>query len=212
MKTGELIRELARQGVPVRPCGRPLIRFCQWAVAASLFIAIGVVVLGLRVDVATVSQSPEFVWQSLFMLGVAAVCATSAFTLSVPDKRSLWLTIVPLATLVAWSVLIAGMLFSASYVQAGPGLKCLRNILALSFAPGALLYFMLRRAAALNVGAVGLLAALGVAALACLGTRFICHDDNPVHLLVWHYVPVLALGGFGTWLGGLILRRTATFA
>lgn len=206
MKTETMIHELAKQGQPVKRVGPPIARFCRWAAVASLCVAVGVAVFGFRADLESVSRSPIFLLQAALTLALGALSALSAFILSVPDKAKPWLNVVPLATLGLWAVVLLAMLVLGDGAKAGFGVTCVRDILVLGLPPGALLYFMLRRAAPLKVGMVGVLAALGVAALGALGTQFICRNDDPLHILVWHYVPVLILGVIGIWLGRLLFR------
>lgn len=206
MKTETLIHELAKQGQPVKRVGPPIARFFRWAAVAVLCVAVGVAVFGFRADLEYTSRSPMFLLQAALTLALGALSGLSAFILSVPDKAKPWLNIVPGTTLLLWLVVLVRALLSGENVQAGLGVACVRDILALGLPPGVLLYLMLKKAAPLNVGRVGVLAALGVAALGALGTQFICRNDDPLHILVWHYVPVLVLGGIGILLGRLLLR------
>jgi hypothetical protein len=77
---------------------------------------------------------------------------------------------------------------------------------ALGVPPGLLLYFMLRKAAPLDHGTVGMLAAVGTLALAQVGTRFVCHNDGALHIVVWHYSFVFVLGGAGVAIGRALFR------
>ena len=61
---------------------------------------------------------------------------------------------------------------------------------------------MLRRAAPLEPGRVGVFAALGAA-----GIQFICMNDDPLHALLWHWLPVVVAGAAGVVLGRLVLGK-----
>jgi hypothetical protein len=37
--------------------------------------------------------------------------------------------------------------------------------------------------------------------------RFACPNEQPAHLLVWHYLPVLAFAIVGVGLGQILLKR-----
>jgi hypothetical protein len=67
-------------------------------------------------------------------------------------------------------------------------------------------YYMMSKAAPLRIGAAGWLAALSAAAAADLATRFICRNDHALHALIWHFAPVLVLGGAGVLLGRALFR------
>jgi hypothetical protein len=203
MTTEALIRQLARQATPVTPTPHPLVRFRRFFLAAAICVALGVAQLGVRADLASRWRSPLFLVQAILLWGLAALSARAAFLLSVPDRRSRWLAGLPGAALVGWAAFLAGSALWGHPVEAGVGLKCVRNLLLLSAAPGLLLYVLLRSAAPLQTGATGLLAALSVAALADGGTLFLCRRDDVLHVLGWHFLPVLAVSGAGIWLGRL---------
>jgi hypothetical protein len=104
---------------------------------------------------------------------------------------------------VAW---IVSALITASDPHEGYGWKCLRNIGVLAVPLGALMYCMISRLAPLRTGTAGWLAALSAAAAADLATRFICRNDHALHALVWHFIPVLVLGGAGVAVGRAVFR------
>lgn len=174
---------------------------------ASFFcLATGVVVYGLRSDLETTMQNPTFYLQTLFLLALAGLSAFSAFVLSIPDRKKPGLDIVPLVTLVLWVGVILVSGFHSEHFASGMGLSCAREIFVLGFLPGILLFIMIRQAAPLQLGKVGAFCALSVAGLGALGTQFICREDNALHVLVWHYTPVLLLGGFGILLGRVFFK------
>lgn len=47
---------------------------------------------------------------------------------------------------------------------------------------------------------------LSVAAFGALGTQLICQNDDLLHILLWHVIPVIAIGSAGAVLGQLLLR------
>jgi len=201
MRTEALIRDLAAELRPVRPLGSPLVRFGRWAAVAAAWVGVGVAAIGVRSDVLAVMRDPRFMLNVALpvVLGMAATVA--AFLGSVPDRRSRWSTLLPGVVMTAWLLLVVVGVFLVGQAHPGAGVKCLRNLVALSVPPGLLLYFMLRRAAPLAGGSIGGLAALGVAALAHAGTRFVCHNDGALHILVWHVGFVVLLGALGAIVG-----------
>ncbi len=206
MKTDELIQELVREGAPVKPLASPLVRFSRWFLASFFCLATGVVVYGLRTDLETAVQSPAFYLQILFLLALASLSAFSAFILSIPDYKKPGFDSVPLVTLFLWvSVIVFSGLRSERFAT-GMGFSCAREIFVLGFLPGLLLFIMIRQAAPLQLGKVGAFCALSVAGLGALGTQFICSNDNALHVLLWHYIPVLMLGGFGVLLGRVFFK------
>lgn len=209
MKTEVLIRELAKHSSPVKRIGDPVIRFYCWAVVAGVCVTIGVAVLGLRQDLSFIWQNPKFLLQVALTLVLGTVSGRAAFVLSVPHQaRRSWVLFSVFVSLLCliWAVILTVMLFLSGSGQAGPGVSCLRDIVVIGVAPGFLLFCMLRKAAPLQIGTVGFLAAMAMAALGALGTQLVCRNDGPLHILLWHYVPTLVVGVFGILLGQLLFR------
>jgi hypothetical protein len=51
-----------------------------------------------------------------------------------------------------------------------------------------------------------MLAAVGMSALAHAGTRFVCHNDGALHVLLWHCSFVLLVGAAGILVGRASFR------
>lgn len=206
MTTDALIRELVERVEPVRPVGSPLIRFATWGMVTAAWIVLAVAVAGIRGDLASAARAPGFVLQVMVPLVVGLAATGAAFGASVPSRGSRWWTgmlALMVATLMVWAG--GGALWAAGG-PAGVGFRCIRNLVAFGVPPGLFLSLMLRKAAPLDHGAVGLLAALGASALAQAGTRFVCHQDGALHILVWHYSFVFALGAAGVVMGRALFR------
>ncbi len=201
MKTEALILELARRAAPVRPLAHPLARFSWWLGAAVASVALGAMAIGIRADLASVGSQPAFVLHTSTVVALAAVSAMAAFHSSVPGTRSHSARMLPALALACWSIVLAWSAASEGELAAGPGVRCIRNILVLSLPAGVLMHVMLRRAAPLARGAVGLMSTLSVAALAHAGTRFICPNDGALHVATWHLSTVLVLAAAGIVLG-----------
>jgi hypothetical protein len=206
MRTEALIRELAAQVRPVRPVGHPLARFAGWAAVAAVWIAAGVSVVGIRTDFAPASRAPGFVLDIVLPLALGLAATLAAFVASVPGRNSRWWTLIPAAVVASWLALVLVGALSTGSGHVGAGVRCIRNLAAFSVPPGLLLYLMLRKAAPLDRGTVGMLAAGGMSALAHVGTRFVCHNDGALHVLAWHCSFVLLLGAVGILVGRALFR------
>lgn len=206
MKTENFINALVNQAEPVKRLRSPTIRFLRWLIAAMFCLGGEILLLGLRSDLHSVAFTPRFSFQALLICGLALLSALSAFLLSVPDKKNPALDALPIVTGVAWAGALLLGIFGSDSANAGLGFTCIRDIVALGLLPGALLFFMLMQAAPLRLGKVGFFAMLSVGALGAFGTQFICKNDDPLHILLWHYLPMLVLGGAGIMVGRILLR------
>lgn len=206
MKTEALIRELAARAEPVKPVGHPSSSFATWTVVALAWITASLIVMGLRTDLGAASRAPAFAWNLVLPLAVALASSMAAFAASVPGHHGRRWALIAAGALGTWLLVALAGALGAHPGPAGVGFRCLRNLAVFSLPPGLLLYLMLRRAAPLDRGTVGMLATVGTAALAHVGTRFVCHNDGALHVLVWHCDFVLVLGGVGILLGRALFR------
>ena len=207
MRTDELIVQLARAAGPVRPLPGPSVRLARWTAAAVPMTALGVIVIGPRVDVLTAIYQPTFVGLAVATLGTALLSAAGAFVLSVPGaERSPLQRVVPLVAGGVWALVLVVLLTTGGdpvrRVLALPfHWACLIEIAGLSIVPGWALFAMLRRAAPLRRAWSAALATLAAVALAAVATQFICPVDDPAHQLVGHVLPVAFLSVWGAIVG-----------
>ena len=213
MKTDELIQKLAKEAGPIRKLSSLSRRLAFWLAAALLFLIPGVLLRGVRPDLAHQVVSCRFMLEGLLILALSGFSALAALALSVPgDERSAWTRWAPAVALTAWLMLLGAhmgrIVFSSgpSTLSTGSGLFCVRDILLLSLLPGAWLMVMIRRAAPVELGLSGVLAALSAASFAALGTQFTCSIDDPLHIVVWHAATVVVIAGAGIVFGKRFLR------
>jgi hypothetical protein len=170
-------------------------------------MALGVVVIGPRVDVLSAIYQPTFAGLALATLGTALLSATGAFVLSVPGaERSPLQRVVPLVAGGVWALVLVILLTTGGdpvrRVLAPPfHWACLIEIAGLSLVPGWMLFAMLRRAAPLRRAWSAALATLAAVALGAVATQFICPVDDPAHQLVGHVLPVSFLAVWGAIVG-----------
>lgn len=206
MNTESLIHQLAIDVRPVKPIASPIFLFVLWSLAAIVFITLVVGFTGIRPDILAALTRPTFVLRLVFMLGIVLASVFLAFRLSIPAERRPFVEFAPMIAVSAWLLFFAYLFLvsngtSKTYVYA-----CVRNVLAFSVPTGLLLYFMLKKAAPMRSGIVGMMAALGSAALASLGTQLICRNEGPLHIFVSHFIPILAACLVGVFLGRWIFR------
>ena len=187
----------------------PVVHLGVWLAASVLLIGAGTLAIGLRADLPSALKSTGFQAECSLTLSLALASTLAAFSLSVPNRRALWTSLLPAMAFALWAARILFMATSENRLELGNGLPCLRDIAMLSLVPGGLLFFMLSRGAPLRIGTVGFYAASGVAALSCLATEFLCRNENPLHTLVWHFLPVLAASVAGLGIGRLCFGRFA---
>ncbi len=210
MKTNDLIDQLGTRLQPVKRLPRPWIRFARWFAAMGLCFGAAMALRGIREDLFQRLTDPLFVLSTLMILATATLSAAAAFQLSVPGEERRWTRRVPLLALGMWVAMIAFHAMSGAPLMGGAGWGCARDVLLLGAIPGVLLFWMVRGAAPLKLNWTGVFVMLALGALGALGTQLGCHDDAPLHLLLWHFVPVILVGLSGIVLGRFLLRGRKT--
>jgi hypothetical protein len=213
MKTDILIHNLALECRPVRPIGHPLKRFLIWIISSVVLLAAGIIILSPPHDVLSSVPTATFMVPAVAMLAISLICALSAFMISIPDQRARKFNLFSITVLIAWFALTAYLFAMSDLADSSHGLICILRIIGLSILPGALLFYMLKRAAPMNTRMVGLIAAFGALALGGIGVQFVCPNLAVTHLIAWHFMPVGVLALLGSVIGNRIFRwTTGSFA
>src|SRR4030095_8768936 len=191
MKTDTLIHNLSLQCRPVTPLGHPVKRFLIWALSSILFLIAAVLIMGPAYNVIWRGVSTAaFILPAVAMLGISLVCTLSAFVMSVPNEEARKISALPILVLIFWFGLMTYMVGSADLEDSRPGIICIFRMIGMAAAPGALLFYMLRKAAPMRTGLIGLLAAIGTLAFSEIGVQFVCHKTLfETHVIVWHFIP-----------------------
>ena len=211
MSSDKIIQSLARDLQPVRRLRGVEWRTLLWGGFALLCVSIGTYVLGARPDLSLKIRDPAYLCESVLLVLIFFFSARSAFHLSVPGaERSAGARMLPLLGLLLWACLIAIGHSDHSPWRAADsmdGWPCVWRMTGLALAPALAVLFMLRKAAPLSPGWTGWFALLSACSLAILGTQILCGNDDPRHLFLWHFCPVLAAGLVGIHLGRWLLTR-----
>jgi hypothetical protein len=211
----QLILELAQDAGPVKRLLPLRARFGIWLGLAGAYLLGGMLVLGIRPDLVEQLTSFSFMVQLVLSAATAVISASSAFALSVPGaERPRWTRLVPLVVLAAW---VAWMFYRMVSFVSDPAIwimviseyspKEIGIGLALSSVPGILLFVMVRRAAPLRPQWTGAFALVAAGSLASIGGQLTCTSPCPIHAVVLHLAPMLAVGLLGIFAGALLLRR-----
>lgn len=210
MGTEEIVRALVSGVKPVRRLRGVGWRALLWAGFAVMCVSVGAYALGARSDLAWRVRDPTYLRGSALLLLIFALSARGAFRLSVPGvEGGAGARALPILGLLVWVSLIAtGHSPSTSDpLSAAAGWPCVWRMACLAFAPTLAALFMLRKAAPLTPGWAGWFALLSAGSLAILGTQILCAKDDPRHLFLWHFGPLLAAALLGVHLGRWFLTR-----
>ena len=211
METSDLIRQLTASAVPVRRLAPPWRRTAAWLAIALPYVALVVVLMSPRDDLARQWVDAQFQVELVSAVLTAILAAGAAFAMTVPGQsRLIWM--LPVAPLAVWLASL-GRNCIADWLAQGPdGLRlridweCLPPAFVAGIVPAVAMVAMLRRGAPLFPRATVAMGALAVAALANAGLQLYHDEDASLMVLVWHLGSVALLAALASWLGRFVLR------
>jgi hypothetical protein len=211
MRTEDLIEVLAADANPVRPLASPMVRLCVWLAISSSYVAVIVLVMGLRPDIQSRLADRRFVVEVGATFLTSVLAAAAAFCAGCPG-RPVWERFAPAPALGLWFWSLGEGCWR-SFVQGGVqglefqlDLACLPSILLVSVVPGALILIMIRQGAPIAPVTTTALAALAAAALGATALRLFHAQDASLMVLVWQFGFVAILAGLSALTGRHILR------
>ena len=216
-----LIDRLSTDLKPVRPALPPVRATLLWVFFSALgTLALFATVLHFRTNWEAASARITF-WLCLgSLLATMTGCAAAAIRSGLPGRsRSARSELLgPLAFAFFFGSLAfdlfatpaRGSALGASLLVEGldprSGMHCSFTVMFLAIVPALLLAWRLRTTAPTEPRKAGLWAGLAAGAAGAFGLAFCCPSENPVHLLIWHGLPVLALSLLGGLIGQRLLR------
>lgn len=209
MNTEELINELARDSVITNPAPHPYMLSLKWIGWAVGYIFLSIMIFGLRPDIIFKLQELWFVAELTMLTGIFLATALIAAFLSFPDMHQMRrLTFVPVAAF----ILFVSVLFLAWHADNPPAplpvysIGCTLKITVFSILPAVWIFFEMRKFASTHYHWAGSVALLSAFSVGGLWLRLHEINDSIMHVVQWHYLPMVAIGITGFWLGKIILK------
>ena len=205
----ELVESLARDAAPVKQAPHPLMLSLGWVAAAAVYLVVSLWISGLRPDLMQKLDEPWFVAEMVSLALIFIATSLSAAVLAFPDLHQMRKVALAPAGLFA---LFVAILFFAWRADIPPAplpmhsFECTASITLFSLLPAAWTFLAMRRYASTHyrwAGSVALLSAFSVGALWLLLHEL---NDSIIHVIQWHYLPMLGIGLVGWWLGKRLLK------
>ena len=209
MDTDKLIARLTETADPVRRLPPPWVRTASWLAIAVPYVAVIVMMMAPRDDLALKFTDLRFLLEQIAALCTAIGAAVAAFQSVVPgyNRRFLLLPLVPLSIWLAslgqgcvdaW--LRGGVLLSFT-----SDFLCIPSIALVGTLPAVAMAFMLRKGAPLWPHTTAALGGLAAAGLGNFGLRLFHHEDASLMVLVWQMGAVFLLTVLCGWAGRTLL-------
>lgn len=205
----DLVARLAQDVSVVKPAPNPFVLSLKLAGIAVVYMAVSLAVSGLRADWQEQSHNTWFVAEVVALLGIFFTTLLSAALLGFPDmfqKRNL--TLAPIGMFVLF-LLIMFFAWSADNPPAPlpvHSVECSFSITLMALLPAVWTFYAIRNYASTHTRLAGGVALLSAFSVGALWLRLHEATNSIVHVIEWHYLPMLAIGFVGLWLGKWLLK------
>ncbi len=205
----KLVAELADNAAPVKAAPHPYLLSLKWMGAAAVYLVVSLAVSGLRPDLAHALAQPLFIAEIVGLLLIFAATSLSAALLAFPDLHQKHRLAFAPAWMFALFVLVMLFAWRADSPPAPlpvHSFECTLSIILFSLLPAAWTFYTMRRYASTNYYWAGSIALLSAFSIGALWIRLHEVNDSILHVVEWHYLPMIAAGALGVWLGKVLLK------
>lgn len=205
----ELVEALAQDAAKVRPAPHPFRLSLKWLAGAAVYIALSLVVSGLRPDLMAKFHEPWFLAEIACLVGILAATSSSAAVLVFPDLHQMRRVAFAPAVLLA---LFVAIIFFSWHADSPPAplpqhsYQCTVSIALFSLLPAAWIFYAMRKFASTHYRLAGGIALLYAFSIGALWLRLHEQNDSVMHVIQWHYIPMAGFGIVGLWLGKVLLK------
>lgn len=205
----DLIDRLAQDTAAVKPAPHPYLLSLQWLGGAVAYLFLALVFSGPRPDLMLKLQEPWFVTEIAALVSIFVATSLSAALLAFPDlyqKRGAVLA--PVLSFVLFLLVI----FCAWIADNPPAplpvhsYECTICIILVALLPAAWTFYVMRKFASTHGQWAGSIALLFAFSVGALWLRLNEMNDSILHVVEWHYLPMLVFGLAGMWLGNKLLK------
>jgi hypothetical protein len=210
VNTDQLIEKLAGELTPISRRLSPVQRAMLWSAVALLCVALGLSQFGVRRDLGAAWYTTDLLLRLVLLASTAWLAVFTAFRLSVPgeDARA-WSRLWPLTILLLLVAVGTSEVFYAAAVgDAGAplgGWSCARKAAFTGTVPAVLAIVLILRASPLEPLWTAMLGVLAAGAAGALASDLHCPIRAPMHILLWHILPVASSAGVGLAVGSVVI-------
>lgn len=206
MSNSKLIDQLTKDFTPVKPISPLRITFI-WTLLSLVFVTMALMMMPQR-QMSDLLSEPIAIITTLWFLLNSIGLVFAIIIAGLPGRKNQRLV---LSITIGAYVLLIGVLLGAAVMSkssvALTGMECVMGVTILGSMPLVFLFTLMRKLAPTSPWLIGLLAGLSSCAFGAFGLAFSCTNDEPLHLLVFHFaLPAILVGGIGALIGRKLLR------
>jgi hypothetical protein len=205
----ELITGLTADVSFVKPAPHPYLLSLKWIGAASVYLAMSLAFTGLRSDWLQAVSNPWYVVELIALCLLSISSLVSAALLSYPDLYQMR----KLSTAPVWMfALFLVVLLFAWFADNPPAplpvhnYQCTSCIVLMALLPAVWVLYAVRKFASTRARLAGLVIVLAAFGVGALWLRLHEVNDSILHIVQWHYLPMLAFSLIGFGIGKWALR------
>lgn len=210
MDNKDFIKKIVSEHKTIKQCFSIQARLGIWLSCILLFSILAVNFDILRADIYTVIFDLNFFLACISLLGSSISLAYLALILSIPGKQSKFTNKLTILNLIIIGLTL-GITFYIhpnpfSQSDIGASIHCSSSLVFLSLIPGIALFFLMKIAAVQACRLASFLMFLAAGAFGAFILQISCMADSPLHIFLYHLLPVLLIGSFGIVVAKKIFR------
>ena len=205
----ELIGRLAQDTAAVKRAPHPFLLSLEWMLIAALYLTVSLMLFGTRQDMWVEFHKPWFVAELAALGGIFISTSLSAALLSYPDMHQKRRIVFAPIAMFALFVLVMFFAWRADNPPAPlpvHSFECTRSIALISLLPAAWMLYVMRKFASTHYRWAGGIALLFAFSVGAFWERLHEQTDSVIHVIEWHYLPIIGFGIIGMWLGKKVLK------
>ncbi len=204
----DLVTKLAQDAAITKPVSHPFVLSLQWIGSAAIYLVVLFAIFGFRPDLMQKIHDPWFIAEILTLLAIFISTSLSAALLGFPDLyQKRYLAFIPAGVFLLFLLfLIAACCLVPIAPLPAHGSECTLTITAIALLPAIWGFYSMRHYASTHYAIAGSTTLLSAFSIGALWLRLYEANDSILHVITWHYFPMLVVGGIGLWLGKRLLK------
>jgi len=205
----ELITKLAQDAATVKRAPHPFALCFEWMIVATIYLVVSLMVSGVRPDLMVKLHEPWYAVEIAALVGIFISTSLSATLLSYPDLHQMRRTAFAPVVMFGLFVLVVFFAWRADNPPAPLPIhsyQCTVSITLLSVLPAVLAFYVMRKFASTHYQWAGSNALLSAFSVGALWLRLHEVNNSIMHVIEWHYLPMIGVGIIGLWLGKIVLK------
>jgi hypothetical protein len=205
----QLVDRLSSEATTIRTAPAPWMLSLRWSGAALAYLLVALSASGLRPDLAQAMQQPLYAAELLLLLLILFATTLGSALFAFPDQhQQRWLAHIAnglfalfiLLLILAWRADVPPAPFPVH------SFECTLDITLISLIPAALAFFVLRGYASTQPHRAGSYALLAAFSVGAIWLRLYEVNDSILHVVQWHYLPMVGVGSLGWFAGKKLLK------